>query len=77
MISYVSQKLKSEPKVADTFIRQGEKEDDGLMSDGLMFDMFAYFKLSLNSIEKNTLIKELQEEGVLIPCKEGFWMKPR
>lgn len=57
--------------MAETFIRQGEKEDDGLISEGLMFDMLQYFKIVLNSIEKNQLMKELTDEGILIPHKTG------
>ena len=77
MIAYVASKLADKDKVADTFMRQAEKEEDGLISEGLMFDMIQYFKITLNSIEKNQLIKELTDEGITIPHKTGSWINPK
>lgn len=39
MIAFVASKLAEKQNVAETFIWQGEKEEDGLISEGLMFDM--------------------------------------
>lgn len=77
MIAFVASKLAEKQNVAETFIWQGEKEEDGLISEGLMFDMLQYFKIILNSIEKNQLIKELTDEGITIPHKSGSRINPK
>ena len=77
MIEYVSKKLKiSKKKVAETIIREGEKEDDGMIGFNLLLKMLEYFEVWLNSIEQNALIKELGEEGILIKLKGDDRMKP-
>lgn len=39
MIEFVASKLKGKDNVAEAFIRQGEKEDDGMINEGQVIDL--------------------------------------
>lgn len=78
MIQFVSLKLKAiRGGVPETFIWEGEKEEDGNITYDKFLDMLAYFKVTLNSIEKSALLKELDEEQILIKLKNQTWVNPK
>jgi uncharacterized protein YpbB len=63
--------------VAEAFLRLGEKEDDGMISDVKLFELLAYFNIKLDSIRRDTFLKELKEEDILVPFRQGYKINPK